>query len=238
MITKIKFSSALAAVTMFSLYSCHEYRVIQPQQTMMPQTLLEEEASPIHYKITFNPINSEIAGNVSGTGSIDITAENLSIMLNIEGTAPSTQHAQFIYSGTQCPTTANDTNGDGLVDAIEAQNDNGTSILTLNDKLSEKLELNGFPESDEKGSYFYQKTGIIPSSLKDLEGKTIQIHGVSKEESLPDTVLTVPGLTENASLPIACGVIESVADTGSVPEEDDIQNTPIQSSTSGGKGGK
>jgi hypothetical protein len=52
----------------------------------------------------------------------------------------------------------------------------------------------------------------VASDSSGIEGRVIEIHGVSSNVQLPSTVQSLPGSTANASLPVACGVITRSSD--------------------------
>lgn len=52
----------------------------------------------------------------------------------------------------------------------------------------------------------------LESDELNLEGKVIVIHGVKEDANLPDSVRTIEGFRSHQSLPIACGVIQRVAE--------------------------
>ena len=107
----------------------------------------------------------------------------------------------------------------------------GPIIVPLDgDLLTQAGGIEGYPTADQAGSYFYSQTANLEDMLNDLraedenpddpivklgegeeldlEGKHVIIHGVPESVELPDTAASVLGLPANATLPIACGIIE------------------------------
>ena len=84
------------------------------------------------------------------------------------------------------------------------------------------------PTADDAGAYIYADTVSFTTLLNDLtaadpdpndalvklttadlniDSRTVVIHGVSDTTTLPATVATLPGLTPQQSLPVACGTV-------------------------------
>lgn len=118
---------------------------------------------------------------------------------------PETTHAQHIHTGTRCPTLADDTNGDGVIDATEATSVYGPVLIPLDSDLASQAT-ETFPSGS---SYQYNQSTSLTQLLANfglenigLEGKVINIHGVPDSVVLPTTIQGT-----KAAFPISCGVL-------------------------------
>lgn len=120
------------------------------------------------------------------------------------GEAQHAQHAQHIHAGKRCPTEADDTNSDGVIDSVEAAEVYGEVVVPLDSDLS----------SDEgtfqtENSYVYRESASLSQMLSNLgldtldpEGLVMDIHGVPESTELPPTVQG-----NKADFPVACGTL-------------------------------
>lgn len=183
------------------------------------------------FKATMSSINTTVAGNTSGAAEITINGDNITIRTQVNG-APVATHAQHIHIGTTCPTPANDTNGDGIVDGVEASAISGKVLIPLDDDInSQDAGKDVYPVGpvylyDESGSYAQMLSDLtaadpnpndplvkLPagSTQIGLVGKVIKIHGVPPTTNLPNTVASGdPTKSPHEDLPISCGVISKV----------------------------
>ncbi|MGE3610160.1 MAG: hypothetical protein AB7I27_11275 [Bacteriovoracaceae bacterium] len=221
---KIKLSSVALTATLLTLASCNEYSIVPTLDNISAQKLIEDTQEE-HYQVTLSSLNN-VSQEMTGSGDFKLMGENLISKINISGAPALTQHAQFIYSGSTCPSDLDDANGDGFIDAAEVQNSVGSKVLALEE----------FPMADSNGNYVYQ--GTVKVNSNQIEGKVLLITGVSEEETLPSSVSSGNEDSVHSSLPIACGIIEKVT---SSPSENEIpmpENTHVQRRWDGGKGGK
>src|SRR5918997_773409 len=91
--------------------------------------------------------------------------------------------AAFAQDMFECPTLANDQDGDGLVNTTEGEPSYGpilTSLTTEGDTSPESgLAVDRFPVANEDGTLTYGRTFGVPSTVAErLGGFAIVQHGV------------------------------------------------------------
>ncbi|WP_323122649.1 hypothetical protein [Burkholderia alba] len=182
-----------------------------------------------NYVAHITSLNSSKTGyNPSGTATFKIKGNNLVIHVKMDGTPPNIQHWEHFHgfpdgAEAQCPTAANDSNGDGFVDLMETGQSMGTTMVPFNDKPEVmNIPTDTYPKANAKGSYEYTK--IVPlTTLQakfgktyegqqiDLDKRVFMVHGVPTSLTLPDSVGgQVGSYGTHVTLPIACGKIEKV----------------------------
>ncbi len=121
-------------------------------------------------------------------------------------------HAQHIHAGTACPTRANDTNGDRIVDLVEGVPVYGAVLISLDADLA-NLAGGTFPEaSGRKGFLDYDALSSVAAleaaigGPLHIETRHVVLHGVAADTNLPGTVQP----PNPALLPVACGEIRRV----------------------------
>lgn len=182
------------------------------------------------YTVKFYSLNSALAGNSNAEGRIQIVGDKIAVGINMKDSPARTQHAQTIYEGSECPSEVHDTNSDGFIDPIEASKILGQVLIPLDGDLNGQLAgIETFPVSNFQGNYSYYKEGELSQLLTDLksedldlkdelkkmsekdelklEGKVIVIQGISDDTYLPGSIRTFEGVSDRASLSIACGKI-------------------------------
>ena len=169
------------------------------------------------------PLNNSGA---SGTANLALEGDQLTTDIASQGLAPGLPHAQHIHgleqAMSECPTLANDQDGDGLVNTTEGQPSYGpilTSFTTEGDTSPESgLAVDRFPVANEDGTLTYGRTFEVPTNVADrLEDFAIVQHGVDlngngvyDEEAAGPSDLD-PSLPQEATLPANCGVIVPVS---------------------------
>ena len=175
----------------------------------------------------------------SGTATATVRNQRIQhIDVHAEGLSPDAPHAQHIHYGQQalneCPTLAQDDNGDGRVNTVEGVPAYGPVVVSLNTTgdttPASFLDVARFPVSDN-GSYNYSRDDIkftrvagtgysggggtakqIADSVREGEGVLV-IHGVDYNGN--GTYDFGAGASEldsslpaEATDPAACGVLE------------------------------
>ncbi len=169
------------------------------------------------------PLNNSGA---SGTANLALDGDQLTTDIASEGLAPGLPHAQHIHGLEQaiseCPTLANDQDGDGLVNTTEGEPSYGpilTSFTTDGDTSPESgLAVDRFPVADENGNLTYGRTFGVPTNVADRlgdfavvqHGVDLNGNGVYDEEAAGPSDLD-PSLPQEATIPANCGVIEPVS---------------------------
>jgi hypothetical protein len=160
-----------------------------------------------------NPVNGSGA---SGTVTVVVDQGRLGAMVQATGVAPNMVHAMLIHRGTACADASADVNGDGVVDAVEAEAVSGQPIIPLS--LSGDLAVSTpqaaagllYPMATAEGSLTYINAG---SASQALTGRVVEIRGISPTTNLPNTVVSdVPGQTPQQTLGVACGVLTPVTE--------------------------
>jgi len=169
----------------------------------------EVQAAEGTYKAILRPYNFTVAGWIpNGMTDIKITGDKIEVKSWLDDAA-NVVHMQNIHLGTQCPTMANDSNGDGFVDFNESVQVSKQILLQLDEDLESQSELSVYP----KGNFTYFQTASLSSLiLLNFEGKVIIVTGAAANRGLPATVSLVNNQTREASIPIACGIIERMPD--------------------------
>ena len=175
----------------------------------------------------------------SGTATATVRNQRIQhVDVHAEGLSPDAPHAQHIHYGQQalneCPTLAQDDNGDGRVNTVEGVPAYGPVVVSLNTTgdttPASFLDVARFPVSDN-GSYNYSRDNIkftrvagtgysggggtakqIADSVREGEGVLV-IHGVDYNGN--GTYDFGAGASEldsslpaEATDPAACGVLE------------------------------
>jgi hypothetical protein len=169
------------------------------------------------------PLNNSGA---SGTANLALEGDQLTTDIASQGLAPNLPHAQHIHGIEQaiseCPTLANDQDGDGLVNTTEGEPSYGpilTSLTTEGDTSPESaLAVERFPVANEDGTVTYDRTFGVPSTVAERLGEfAIVQHGVDlngngvyDEEAAGPSDLD-PSLPQEATIPANCGTIEPVS---------------------------
>ena len=169
------------------------------------------------------PLNNSGA---SGTANLALEGDQLTTDIASQGLAPNLPHAQHIHgleqAMSECPTLANDQDGDGLVNTSEGQPSYGPILMSLTtegDTSPESgLAVERFPVANEDGTLTYDRTFGVPSTVAERLGEfAIVQHGVDlngngvyDEEAAGPSDLD-PSLPQEATIPANCGRILPVS---------------------------
>jgi hypothetical protein len=165
----------------------------------------QEQTQEGLYQADLIPENASVS-SAKGSSEITLVGDEFNVVVTMVD-ALSTTHAQHIHAGTRCPTATDDTNGDGLIDAVEATVVYGAAILPLDDDLVSNSGT--FPSGAiytyaENASFAQLLTNLNLQTLN-VEGLVINIHGVSASTTLP---ATVQGTKDE--FPVSCGIIKRI----------------------------
>lgn len=193
------------------------------------------------YEVQFESLNSQIGGNTSATGMLQVMGDQMVVDIDVDYSLPNTPHSQFIYSGSECPSPmGHDTNNDGFIDPVEASAVIGDILVPLDSNIDgQDLGLNEFQSANVLGKYSYYIEGVLSSLLADLhtpdlnqndelaklkstekfklEGKVVVVQGIALTEYLPGSVRTHEGTSDRGSLIKACGKIKRVMFNAETP---------------------
>ena len=172
-------------------------------------------------------LNGETA---TGTVTFSLTVDEFIARVELEGADPDMTHSQHVHASAACPTAAADTNSDSFIDVLEGMPSYGGILVPLDGDVSAQAAGSAtFPSADANGDYIYADTVSFTAFMTDLlatdpdptdaivklatnslniEARTVVVLGVADTTTLPATVATLPGLTAQQSLPIACGTID------------------------------
>ncbi|MGY1652455.1 hypothetical protein [Geodermatophilus sp. SYSU D01119] len=151
---------------------------------------------------------------VSGTGMVTVQGDSATVVIEATGLLAGAPHAQHFHIGAQgeCPTDADDENGDGFVSVTEGApyyGAIGTSLTTTGDTSPDSgLAIDRFPTD---GSISYSRTFDITEDVQAaFAGGTavLVLHGVDENGSGTydgDVMSDLdPSLPMEATAPAAC----------------------------------
>lgn len=179
----------------------------------------------------------------SGVAEVIVRGDEIKVNVSMNGTPASMDHAQHIHSGSRCPTSGDDTNGDGVISSAEAEKAYGGILIPLDDKLHDVQEMGQFPMADSQGNYEYSSSGSLEFLSRSLED---QLQG--RDLNLDGKVVNIHGSMTDPLFPIACGILMKMdggpttgTTTGTpplpipLPQDEGNQDHNQQSSTTGSK---
>lgn len=173
----------------------------------------QEEISDGVYAAVLYPVNPVLSKDLQGGIKIHKFGDDFKVKVKLKD-APKGTHEQYLYSGSQCPTSYNDLNGDRLIDSSEARAIMGEVILPFDGDLSSVQGGGGLFPVD---SYEYTQATSFSLMLSDLE------HSQSILKLEYRAVLII----KDGMLPLACGVLTKISDLPDIekppspPEETD-----------------
>lgn len=194
----------------------------------MVGTAAAQEAAET-YRADLAPLNTETTGSeAGGTATLTISGDSLTIRLDATGTPLETMHLQHFHGfaegdkASRCPTSAGDSNGDGIIDLIETEPVAGITMVPFHDDpASMAIIADSYPTADSNGAYTYTQNVSLqeleeafgeefPGQQLDLDRRVIFLHGVPEGTDLPATVQSLGDVPAHITLPIACGEIRRV----------------------------
>jgi len=177
------------------------------------------------YTATLEAMNQAATrSEASGEALFSVDGDILTIDIRMQGAPPDIPHRQQIHGFADgreaaCPGAKADMNGDGVVDAIEAEKSTGIVLVPLDAHPARMEGAHGsYPEAGPDGRYHYRSRVSLralkaafrrtfPGQSLDLEKRVIIIRGVPPDERLPDSVASLGPVPAHTTLPIACGRI-------------------------------
>lgn len=167
------------------------------------------------YQAVLTPVNSSVAGTVSGSVEVRVEANEVIVQSVVSGAPAGVKHLQNIMSSTSCPDEGADLNQDGLVDFYETLKVSGMIYIPLDSDLSTQIDGMSYgPIANNQGNYLYKRSTSFANLLSDLtapdpdptdsiiklppgenlklDGRVVLIHGIGNDPS-------------DATYPIACG---------------------------------
>jgi hypothetical protein len=171
-----------------------------------------------NYKAIMRPINTSVNGWLpTGAAEIYVNDQQINIKTYLDDDTKVT-HIQSIHQGIRCPTINDDSNGDGFIDALEAEQVVGNVMIPLDGDISSPEAGQGVYPKGKSFTYFesaplvkliqnHSLNNLLDNSFH-VEGRVVQMHGTSDINRVPPTVAEVNGQPRNLSIPIACGIIK------------------------------
>lgn len=205
------------------------------------QAQRQEEAAPVdgsnidgHYQAKFITLNTQVNGTIPGSANFLRKEDRLFAFVRLFAGYPRAWHQQYVYTGSRCPTSNDDTNLDGFIDIAEAEAVVGKILIPMDSDISTQGSgRRFFPLGDLSGYYHYERITSFRRFLGDLQsddhdladdtvklgageglrisGKVFMALGVAETVMLPDTVATKEKRRPFQTLPIVCGVFGKVS---------------------------
>lgn len=192
----------------------------------------DDEVEFAVYRANLVQVNPQFTGTVPAAVAEIVIEDDDIMQVRLEGLGldPVT-HPAFLRSGAACPTAANDTNGDSIVDVIEGEAAYGTILLPLDANLTTQfIETGTFPTGN---SFSYTEredfdavidaidgpdpnpndflVPLAPGEPLELSARTIVIHGVGPLLlPTPHDVAGLDGMEIASTVPILCGRLSLV----------------------------
>lgn len=208
-----------------------------------PNTLGIEFDRQAKYLAVLHAANPIIAPDVAGNVNLTRHEDELIGYVRFAGGAPEIGHQQRVYEGSECPTMAQDTNGDGILDVEEVMVHVGKVLIPLDGDLSTQDRGSSVtPVADIYGGYWWEDVvnferfaadlrdtdfdleddvvKLGAEKMLDIEGKVVLIHGVQADAALPASVATRGRLANHQTLPVACGILRKINTVPGTYEDD------------------
>jgi hypothetical protein len=180
-------------------------------------------------RAVLSPLNDSGAGGVARLTATD--DGRLIVVIHARGLVPGQPHAQHIHGSLEgghfmCPSSADDTNGDGILTNEEATGEYGTLFfsLTTSGDFSAKsgLALDRMPVADSNGRINYRRVfpseGVPDALINHLSELHVVLHGIDVNhnqrydmQALGESTFAasqgLSGVPEEATDPAACGMV-------------------------------
>lgn len=167
------------------------------------------------------PMNTHVSGGpVRGIAVVRVEGDRIDVTTLASGLSPGEPHLQHIHgfvSGdlAACPAQIADANKDGVIDVGEGVPFYGPILVPLDSDLND-LGAQTFPTSSAAGVLRYEQRGSVSAieaalgAPLELERRVVALHGISPATVLPATVGTLMGLSQQMTVPVACGELVRV----------------------------
>jgi hypothetical protein len=193
-----------------------------------------------HIRAMFTTLNPQVNGTIPGSANFFRKEERIFAYVRLFAGGVRAWHPQHVYTGGRCPTPADDANGDGFIDIVEAEAVLGKILIPLDSDISSQTAgRRFFPVADLSGYYHYERITNFMRFLADLRkadpdladdlvkldpgeglrlvGRTVMIQGVAETVEFPETVASKGRFRPFQTLPIVCGVFEQVTSAPGTP---------------------
>ncbi len=172
------------------------------------------------------PVNAESLGqNVTGAVTIATSGQMLVFDVQADGVGEG-QHLMHVHGfpgddprEARCPTMADDANGDGVIDLVEAEAVAGTTMIPFHDApASMEIPSQSYPDARAAGNLVYTHKVDFDriqeameakfDSPTALEKRVVLMHTVPQTAQLPDSARSLPDVPAHMTVPIACAELE------------------------------
>ena len=168
-------------------------------------------------------LQSANGSGTTGTATVRVDGNQLTVTVNATGASPNLAHAQHIHLGGKgvCPDASADKNKDGIISATEAEPFTGPAKISLTTEgdtsMNSMLALERFPIADANGRITYQRTFTVPAGVdvSSLENGVVEIHGIAKLSGDPAVYDggvkrdLDPNFPAETTTPAACGALSA-----------------------------
>lgn len=140
-------------------------------------------------------LNEQNDSGASGTATLTLDGNMLTVKINSDGLVPGAPHAQHIHFGPQdtndpaeCPPASADDNGDDIVSTPEGQPFYGAVQVSLTTRgatgMDSALAVKRFPVANEDGEVHYERTFRVSDEVvKNLDNASIVQHGIDTNDN-------------------------------------------------------
>jgi len=189
---------------------------------------VQSVVTELEFTGNFQALNGSGVSGVADVISDDVEDE-FEVSVEAGGLAVDITHAQHIHAASECPTMADDANGDGFLDVVEGLPSYGGILIPLDSDLPDQAA-GDFPAADGSGLIDYRNSSTYGDLIDGIRGddadifveldeseplvvdsRTVVLHGVPADTDLPSSVASLEGLPATGTLPVACAELESIA---------------------------
>ncbi len=225
----MKFSTSIMMLSLLSIVACGGGGGGGGSSAQQEKTNASEAADGV-YHAHLRPLNPHSNGFLPhGGATFRVDGDKLSVKSYLDD-ASGVTHRQSVHVGTACPTAANDTNGDGMIDYQEALRVVGPVLIPLDGDISSQEK--GAEIYPSGSSFTYTKTGFMTEMLSNLweadaspadefaklgsgegmklVGRVVLVHGTFSSNLLPATLSGRGSDPANLALPVVCGTIAPI----------------------------
>lgn len=210
-----KLSTSFIIISLSLMAACGKDGGGSGEKTSRGSAAVQEQAAEGNYRAILRPLNNHLSGFLpTGFAEVSIMGDNVTMKTLLDDDAR-VIHMQSIHTKTRCPNAGDDKNGDGYVDINEAYAVVGKILVPLDSDLNNQaLGAGIYPMG---GGYTYVESASLKSLEADVKsrtgenlnlgGRVVLMHGVDENTKVPATFATLEGMTQQASAPIACGIL-------------------------------
>lgn len=188
------------------------------------------EATPGTYYSVLRPVNFQANGFIPyGAATFTLENDELKVNLSMDDDQP-VSHRQTLHIGTRCPTTSDDSNGDGFIDYNEAMRVVGKALMPLDGDLNSQLS--GSEIYPSGPGMTYNRTASLSRINEDIwnededpsdnimklsrgkgigfESRVVLVHGTTSKNSFPASLASFNSEPSHLSMPVVCGVLKKI----------------------------